>query len=805
MDTYEKLGSFYLGKAYDVASQTLFPDPVLYDSKDLTTHAVIIGMTGSGKTGMGITLLEEALIDKIPIIAIDPKGDLTNLALTFPDMRASDLLPWVNPQEAVSKGLTLDAYAAGEARKWTEGLAQWGQATSRIARLKAAADVTVYTPGSTAGTPVSVLRNFDAPPAAILNDTDLFSERIETTTSSLTALLGLDTDPITSREHILIANIFRHAWNQGQSLDLASLIQSIQKPPFDRIGIMELDTFYAAKDRFGLAMRLNNLLAAPGFEAWLEGPPLDIRRLLHTDSGRPQASIFTISHLSDAQRMFFVATLLNAILGWMRTQPGTTSLRALLYMDEIFGYFPPVQNPPSKAPLLRLLKQARAFGLGVALSTQNPVDLDYRGLANTGTWLVGRLQTERDQQRVMDGLQGSALGGRIDSAHLAQTIAGLQSRSFLLHNVHENAPVVFKSRWALSYLRGPLTREQIKQMTSATTAIAPTSFPTAQPQAPATTIAPDARSLPTLPPQIDSYYIRASGAGTQISYVPSIYGQMNIHYHNARYQVDQLKAVAVACELQDGPVVLDWDTTLELYPDAGSLDSAPLPDAQFGDLPPQALKASSYRKWNKDLVRWVRTHKPLIILRCKRLKMTSAPGEAEGAFRSRLTMALHEKRDLAAEKLRRKYSKRFDTLKNRLMSAEQAIAREQEQAKTRQVDTFISFGTAVLGAFLGRKTISATSASRVGTAMKSAGRMQKEKMDVQRAQERAAAIREQMAALEDRLQEDIAKLEMDFDAESEVLDEIRINPKMTNITMEVFGLTWLPYRKDDSGRLLPDW
>ena len=464
METYEKLGSFYLGKTVDMDGQGQPPELVLYDSKDLTTHAVIIGMTGSGKTGLGVALLEEALLDKIPVIAIDPKGDLTNLALTFPGMQAEDLKPWVNPQEALAKGKTVEAYAVDEARKWTEGLAQWGQDTERITRLKNAAELKIYTPGSSAGASVSLLRKFSVPPDVVIDDPDLFSERIETTTSSLMALLDLDADPISSREHILVANIFSHTWREGQGLDLAGLIQAIQNPPFERVGIMNLDSFYPAKDRFALAMRINNLLAAPGFGAWLEGTPLSIPDLLHTPTGQPRASVFTISHLSDAQRMFFVSMLLNELLGWMRTQSGTTSLRAILYMDEVFGYFPPVSNPPSKTPLLRLLKQARAFGLGVVLATQNPVDLDYRGLSNTGTWLIGRLQTERDQMRVMDGLQGGALGGKMDAERLKPILAGLESRTFLLHNVHEDGPVVFKSRWALSYLRGPLTRDQIKQL-----------------------------------------------------------------------------------------------------------------------------------------------------------------------------------------------------------------------------------------------------------------------------------------------------------------------------------------------------
>ncbi|MGB5986611.1 MAG: DUF87 domain-containing protein [Desulfobacterales bacterium] len=805
METYEKLGAFYLGKVFDPATRGFLPDLLLYDAKDLTTHAVIIGMTGSGKTGLGVGLIEEALIDKIPVIAIDPKGDLANLALTFPSLSPEELKPWVNPQEAVTQGLTLEAFAKKEADKWTQGLADWDQSPERIARLKQAAELTVYTPGSSAGAAVSVLRKFSAPPENVRNDPDLMGERIETTTSSLMALLGLDADPLTSREHILTANIFRHVWTQGQGLDLPGLIQAIQNPGFERIGIMDLETFYPAKERFALAMRLNNLLAAPGFEAWLEGTPLNIADLLYTPAGKPRAAIFSISHLSDAQRMFFVAMLLNELLGWMRTQSGTSSLRALLYMDEIFGYFPPVQNPPSKAPLLRLLKQARAFGLGVVLSTQNPVDLDYRGLSNTGTWFIGRLQTERDQEKVMAGLRGSDAGQKIDPARLGQLIAALGKRTFLLHNVHETAPVVFQTRWALSYLAGPLTREQIKQLPrpgEPSVQAAPGAAPA--PAAPGPLPA-KASTPPPIPPDIQAYYVRSSGAGQGLTYYPAVLGQMDIHYHSAKYKVDQLTTLALATEIQDGPLPVDWDGAQEIPGGAEALDERPLPGAIYGDLPAPALNPKAYRDWEKDLQRHIRANYPLSLWRCNSLKLASEPGESEGAFRSRISLDLREKRDLAVGKLRRKYTTKFTTLNNRLMAAEQAISREQEQAKGRQMDTVISFGTAILGAFMGRKVVSARSTSRVGTAMKSAGRMHKEKMDVARAQEKAAAIRQQMAEMEARLQADIDRMEIQFDPESESLEEIRVTPRLSDVAIQFFGLAWLPFRKSDGGRSVADW
>jgi hypothetical protein len=462
---FEKLGQFYLGREYDLEKKSsIGKNLVLYDSKDLVTHAIVVGMTGSGKTGLCIDLIEEAAIDGVPAIAIDPKGDLTNLLLTFPDLRPEDFRPWINEEDAARKSVSPDEYARQQAELWRTGLESWGQDGERIRRLKSAADFAIYTPGSTAGIPVSIVRSFSAPPAALREDAELFRERVATTATSLLALVGIAADPVKSREHILLSTLFIAAWTAGQDLDLETLVNQIQKPPMGRIGALDLERFYSAKDREDLALRINGLIAAPGFAGWLQGEPLDIGAFCRSPTGKPRVSIFSIAHLSDAERMFFVALLLNEIYGWVRTQSGTTSLRALLYMDEIFGYFPPVAEPASKRPMLNLLKQARAFGLGVVLATQNPVDLDYKGLANTGTWFLGRLQTDRDKQRVLEGLEGAAAAqsASFDRRSMGELLAGLTSRVFLMNNVHEDAPVVLESRWAMSYLRGPLTREQIK-------------------------------------------------------------------------------------------------------------------------------------------------------------------------------------------------------------------------------------------------------------------------------------------------------------------------------------------------------
>src|SRR6187397_3204480 len=462
---FEKLGVFYLGREYDPAANVLKDDLVLYDSKDLTTHAVCVGMTGSGKTGLCVSLLEEAAIDGVPTICIDPKGDLGNLMLTFPNLAPADFAPWVDAGEAARKGVDTASLAAATAESWKNGLAEWDQAPERIGRLRAAADVAIYTPGAETGLPLSVLRSFAPPSAELLADSGALRDRVGSVVSGLMSLLGLEADPIGSREHILLSNVLENAWRAGLSLDMTGLIQAVQKPPFDKLGAFDLETFFPAKDRLKLAMQINALIASPSFATWMQGEPLDAQRLLFTPEGKPRISIISIAHLNDAERMFIVTLVLNEVVSWMRGQSGTSSLRAILYMDEIFGFFPPTANPSSKLPMLTLLKQARAFGLGCVLATQNPVDLDYKGLANCGTWFLGRLQTERDKLRVLEGLKSAQGGG--DDTNLEALMSSLAQRVFLMRNVHEDAPVLMKTRWALSFLRGPLTGAEIARVMSA--------------------------------------------------------------------------------------------------------------------------------------------------------------------------------------------------------------------------------------------------------------------------------------------------------------------------------------------------
>ena len=802
---YEQMGAFYLGKTLDGG------ETVLYDAKDLTTHAVIIGMTGSGKTGLGIGLLEEALVDNIPLIAVDPKGDLANLLLTFPNLTGESFAPWVNPREATEQGQTKEQYAAAQAKLWKKGLADWGQDESRITKLRESVDMAVYTPGSTAGLQVSVLRSFSAPPPELREDADLWRERVQSTASNILALLGEDADPVTSREHILLSNILESSWKAGKDLDLAGLIGAIQQPPFSRIGVLDLDQFYPQKDRFNLAMKLNNLLAAPGFETWLDGEPLNVQKLLYTENGKARASIFSIAHLNDSERMFFVTTLLNEVLGWMRSQKGTGSLRALLYIDEIFGYLPPSANPPSKTPLLTLLKQARAFGLGLVLSTQNPVDLDYKALSNAGTWFIGRLQTERDKARVLEGLEGAAAGEGFNKAEMERTLAGLGKREFLLHNVHEDAPVTFTTRWVMSYLSGPMTREQIKVLMAdrktevraeaarepeAVQAVAEDGTPAAQMAA---------GEMPVMPDGVPVYYAPASGGGAGLVYYPAAAGLTEINYSSATHGVNQTPSLALAAELSEGPVTVDWDDATELGLAADDLQREPLPDASFADLPKAAASAKAFAKWQKDLIKHIRQDRLLKLYKSKKPRLTSAPGVLEADFRAEVALALREERDAAVAKLRKKYADKVTRLEERLDKARYSVERESSQVRARQMDTALNVGTAVLSAVLGRKRLSVSSVSRATRAAKSAGRVRQDQLDVDKARETVASLETQLGELNRELESELAELQSGLDASSLDITEVFVKANSTDITLDAFMLLWLPYRQDAKGRLTPDW
>ncbi len=810
MQDFEKLGVFYLGREYDLEKKQPRENLLLYDSKDLVTHAVCVGMTGSGKTGLCIGLLEEAAIDNIPAIIVDPKGDLANLLLAFPDLTSQDFLPWINEDDARKKGVSVEEFASQQASLWKKGLGEWGQDSARIQRLRDAADFTIYTPGSTAGIPISILKSFAAPPKAVLEDSDLLRERINTTVTSLLNLMGIEADPLQSREHILLSNILDTAWQKGQDLDLAGFIHAIQSPPLTKIGVFDIESFFPSKDRFGLAMKLNNLLAAPGFSVWLEGEPLDIDRIFYTSEGKPRMSIFSIAHLNDAERMFFVSLLLTQLLGWMRTQSGTTSLRSLFYMDEIFGYFPPVTNPPAKAPLVTLLKQARAFGLGIVLATQNPVDLDYKGLSNTGTWFIGRLQTDRDKVRVLDGLEGaSSSAGHFNRKRMEQILAGLGKRIFLMNNVNEDAPVIFETRWVMSYLRGPLTRNQIKQLMDQKKTERPISEAASDQAESKTRKHEPAMTRPSLPPDIPQYFhpIRKSQpVGASLFYEPMLLGIGKVYFSDKKVEINTEQPISLLADFSRQPSLINWGDAQQISLSEANVEkTASDENARFGEPPSEAAKKTNYLEWSKNFNEWLFRNQSLELLKSPSLSAVSMPGESERDFRIRLQQLSHEKRDELVEKLRQKYASKIASLEDRIRRAENAVTREVEQAKQQKLQTAISLGTTLLGAFLGRKALSHSTIGRATTAARGASRAMKEAQDVKRAEETAQILQQQLAELQEQLATEIEQVKSSVDPMTENLERYVLRPKKTDISVSLVALTWAPYWQDDKGGMQPAW
>jgi len=793
LPAYEKLGVFYLGRRYDLKAKRTLDDLFLFPSKNLVTHGLVVGMTGSGKTGLCFDLIEEAAIDGIPAIVIDPKGDLSNLLLTFPDLRPDDFKPWVNEEDAKKAGVGIDEFAAAQATMWTKGLADWQQDGARIGRLRAAADFAVYTPGSAAGLPVSVLNSFNRPPVEILEDGELLRERVGTTVAGLLQMVGVDADPVKSRETVLLSNLLQNAWKDGRDIDLAGLIQEVQNPPVTKLGVLDVETFFPSKQRFELAMQLNNLLASPNFAAWLEGEPLDVGRFLYTPAGKPRVAIFSIAHLGDAERMFFVTLLLNQVLGWMRAQSGTTSLRALVYMDEIFGYFPPVANPPSKQPLLTLLKQARAFGLGVVLATQNPVDLDYKGLANIGTWFIGRLQTDRDKARILDGLEGAAAdqGGRFDRTAMEQTLAGLASRVFLVHSVHESVQEVMQSRWALSYLRGPMSRQQIKSLMSGR--MTPADIPA--PAKPALPNAPAAATRPILPPEVPQLFMTAAKAHDVTTFQPRILGAALVRYVDRKLKIDENREVIAVAAIRNDAVAVDWNQSDEdVVAALDDLAKEP-PAGRFAECPPPAAKPKNYAKWEKDFAGWIYNTKRLTLFEYDAgdIHETSRPGEDERAFRIRVQHAAHEARDAAIEAIQVRYGPAIRRQEERVRKAEVAVERKQSQAQTSKMSTVVSFGSTILGSIFGsRKVITTGNIGKAATAAKGVGRSMQANEEVARAEADLEAERQKLSDLEAKLRDEVDRLTSSFDVGGVQFDTVEIKPTKANITVRLVGLAWLP-------------
>ncbi|HER43682.1 MAG TPA: hypothetical protein ENO08_04405 [Candidatus Eisenbacteria bacterium] len=846
----EKLGAFYLGRGFDMNTRKALDEPIMYDARDLTTHAVCVGMTGSGKTGLCIDILEEAALDSVPAIIIDPKGDMTNLLLTFPELRPSDFKPWINIDDARRKDMSVDEYAEKIAGTWRSGLAEWNEGPERIRRLEESAEFTIYTPGSGAGVPVSILSSFAAPLLDWQEHEETLREKVQGTVSALLGLAGIEADPVRSREHILLSNIFERAWRNGEDLDIAAVIGLVQKPPMRTLGVFDIDTFFPEKDRFALAMELNNLIAAPGFERWLEGQPLDIADILSAEGGRPRMSIFYIAHLNDAERMFFVTLLLEQILTWMRAQPGTTSLRALVYFDEVFGFFPPVAEPPSKRPLLTLFKQARAFGLGMMLTTQNPVDLDYKGLTNAGTWFIGKLQTERDKNRVLEGLESvvSEAGTLLDRSVLDKLISSLDSRIFLLHNVHQDGPIVFQTRWAMSYLRGPLTRQQVAQLMEGrrreTAGAAPGIERGAGHEAAGTAQGMDhgaghepraaaaraeqrntagdipaglSAQPPTLPPSLPQTYIpsRISAEeavrrleqreqrslkplGIRLVYQPMGLGMARVSFIDRKMKVDEQQDVALLFDPPDSAAGVNWEDAERLDLAHRDLSDSPARNVLFDELPAGLSSVGKLGSLKKDFSNHLYKELAFTLSANKALGLTSRPGETEKDFAARCRDAAREARDAEVDKLSDRYERKLDLLRDRLARKERDLMEDEAAYQARKREEMLSAGESVLSVFLGRR-----SSRAISTAARKRSMTAKAKADIGETQAELATLREDVAELQAEMDGKAEEIARTWEEALVGIEEVHIRPRRTDISVDLVALAWTPYWEvtfDDRGR-----
>lgn len=779
MAAFEKQGSFYLGKFYDAKTGKV-DKPLLYSSKNLTTHAVCVGMTGSGKTGLGITILEEAALNSIPSIIIDPKGDMGNILLTFPDLSAEEFKPWIDQGEAERKGKSLDAYSEEVAENWREGLKTWDESPARIKELRNAVTMEIYTPASRAGIPLSILNSFEAPTKEFAQDADALRERILSTTSSILSLLGIAADPIKSREHILISTIIAGFWKEGKNIDLAKLIQQVQQPSFDKIGVLDLDTFFPAKDRKALSVNLNNLLAAPGFQVWMEGAPLDIQKLLYTDDNKPKVSVISIAHLNDSERMFFVTLFLNQLIAWTRKQAGTSSLRAIFYMDEIFGYFPPIATPPSKAPMITLLKQARAFGLGMVLCTQNPVDLDYKGLSNCGTWFIGRLQTARDKLRVTEGLS-AASNGEIDLKAMEKLMSEMSARVFIMRSIYEKEPVLFQTRWALSYLRGPLTLAQIEILTKDEKKDYKISSKEDK---------SSKDDIPHIPSNVPQYFMKPAGSSSKVCYRPFIAGFSKLHFIDKKYNVDDWVSSCLVLEAENGKA-LQWDTAEEHEDLKQQLNSSPLANATYEEAPDSLLQDKKFLGLKSDFSSYLYQNNTLKLFEYKDLKMVSDAKMSEADFRQKVSEILKERQTESIQKLRADYDKKISVLKDKIRKAEDKKDSKHQKSLYQMFEAGLSFITTVIGALMGKK-LTQTTINQAGTTFRRVGRIGKDGQDATNAEEDLQVLQDQLQDIQNQLDSQISTLKANADPSQLKLDEVIIRPRKTDISVDEIALVWWP-------------
>lgn len=829
---------FYLGRLFNEKTAKVTGDALEYDSADLTTHAVVTGMTGSGKTGLCVALLEEAALHGIPAIIIDPKGDLTNLLLHFPELLPQDFQPWIDPEVVRRADKTIEQAAQEASLAWRNGITEWGMDQARILDLKNAVQFSIFTPGSDSGIPVSVLSSLAAPELDWGTNREVLRERISSTVTALLGLVGMNNiDPISSREHILLSNIFEEHWSKGQDVELTELILQTQTPPFDKLGAFPVDTFFPPKDRMTLAMSLNNILAAPAFQSWREGQALDIQSLLFTPDGRPRHSVFYLAHLADSERMFFVTLLLSAVETWMRTQKGTTTLRALLYMDEIFGYLPPTANPPSKQPLLRMLKQARAFGLGILLATQNPVDLDYKALSNTGTWFIGKLQTERDKNRLLDGLE--SLAGGFSRAEMDKLISSIGKRVFVMNNVHEKAPTLFQTRWVMNFLAGPITREQLPKLNQLAGAMAaPQPAPKPAPIAQAeSTPPPSVENLqavpvpsaeaasttnrlssaveststkPPLPSGIREYFLpqnyslpeafsaagrpQAFGATIQgLVYRPTLLASAQVRILDRKHGVDTDMTRSVLVDSLDRRGIVRWDDYPYAGPSLDRIETMPAASARFAGMEAPLNDSKLMKALEKDFNDWIFRNSSVKARANTALKVFAGPDVSPAEFMKACSDAARDARDAEIAKKTAVMDRKLKSLEDKLIREERELRQDQEELRNRNIETGLSGAETLAGMLgIGRKKSLSTSVSKFRMA-------QNAKEEVRESEEAIERFKKEISQLIREREDIVREISDRWGHVVNNVDEVVINPKKTDIYVNLFGVAWKPFYVVEAG------
>jgi hypothetical protein len=763
----------YLGLDIDDASRATL------DMDHLTTHAVCVGMTGSGKTGLGIVVLEELARRGVSLLVIDLKGDMVDLLLNFPSFAAADFAPWVPADEIEDRERKL--VAAEQAEFWRHGLEASGLGPDDLLAVREGVQWQLLTPGAGSVAPLDILPALSAPegwdPAG---DPDAATDRVNGVTSALLSLVGRGGDPLSDRDHVLTASVILERWRRRETLDLAALLASLVNPPMDTLGALSVESFYPRDERMKLVMALNTLLASPAFAAWTEGVPLDMDLLLGRDA-TPRASIVSVAHLDETQRLFVIALLTSELVAWMRRQPAHAGLRALLYMDEVQGIMPPYpRNPPTKQPLLTLFKQGRAYGVGAWVATQNPVDLDYKVLGNAGVKLVGRLITDRDRERALEGLDLARLP---DGRRADEIVAGLGKREFLLTDVRAKQRArSFGSRWAMSYLRGPVTLTEMGPLLGREDSI----------PSPATESAERKRSTGGKRGQPPPLAVEIT-----VGFDPDASGEAIASVLVRNRLSVQRTTLGLYRQLEEvwrfpigGDGSVGWEEA-QILPEMPALFEKPPEGLRFPAAAPGTM-SSELEKAGSAFTAW-RARRPLMLLVNEKLKLVANEGEPRDAFLSRCVAAADRADDSTQDRTRKRYEGRIKTLGKRLKRERDELDRDQAQLESRRVEEKMGMLEGLFSVLMGSRSISSASRKAVSKMKTAAGKRrmrQTAEAAVIESENEIERLEIEIESLAGELQDEIDRIGAESEKLAEEIKEKAIRAKKADIEVLDLILVW---------------